>query len=66
MILKLKWEYKEVKTFKTNLKKMNMVMVLTLSHFKICYKAIGINTVQYLNKDRQINQLDRINSSEIL
>ena len=47
MILKFKWEYKEVKTSKTNLKKMNMVKGLILSHFKTCYKAMGINSVVF-------------------
>lgn len=63
--LKFIWKSKPTKIDKIILKKMNQVGRLTLLNFKTYYKAPVIKAVQQWYKDRNIDQRNRIKSSEI-
>ena len=61
--LKLKWKGKGTRVANTISKKQNKVGGITLSHFKTYYRATIIKTVWYWQRDRYIDQWNRIENT---
>ena len=63
--LKFAWKQRKTQIAKTTLRKENRARESRFPNFALCYKAIVIKTVYYWQKERLVDQWNRIESAEI-